>query len=154
MPSQRNSFFCAQGYRETEIYSTRKVETKSRNGSYSLPQRSKQQQTSGIFLLRYFNPTTLLLKEIAMKHIKLILVTSVFAMGASFANAQYVSDGAFGPIAQATPKSAVEKQMASPAERAMNKADAMPKSQAKTTMATRTANDARKDAFKQADTAR
>jgi hypothetical protein len=91
-----------------------------------------------------------------MKNFKSTLAVAIFATSAAFANAQYVSDGPFGPIAQFdAQRSTVEKQMASPAERAMNKADgtATKKADAKVEMK-KSSDDARKDAFKQVDTAR
>jgi hypothetical protein len=94
-----------------------------------------------------------------MKNIKTLLALAVFATGASLANAQYLSDGPFGPVssvASNTQRTAVEKQMASPAERAMANADAAAAAKAKQDNKTSAAKDnaTRYDAFKQVDTAR
>jgi hypothetical protein len=63
-----------------------------------------------------------------MKTTQKLLLATLFAAAATLANAQqagqYVSDGPFGPLAQVTTqKSAVDRAMASPAGRAMDKAD-------------------------------
>jgi hypothetical protein len=90
-----------------------------------------------------------------MKTTKTLLVATLFATGATLANAQYVSDGAFGPIAQTTPRTAIEKQMASPTERAMNKADAQTPSVKKdAASAVKAPVETRRDAFGYVDTAR
>jgi hypothetical protein len=85
---------------------------------------------------------------------KLFLATLV-AVATTAANAQFVTDGAFGPIAQATPRTAVEKQIASPTERAMNKADTQTVATKKETVtAVKAPVESRRDAFGQVDTAR
>lgn len=91
-----------------------------------------------------------------MKNFKSIYAVTLFSIAGSLASAQYLSDGPFGPIAQThAQRSAIEKQMASPAERAMNKADVTttPKADAKVETK-KSNNDSRKDAFNLIDTAR
>lgn len=91
-----------------------------------------------------------------MKNFKSIYAVTIFSIAGSLASAQYLSDGPFGPIAQIdVQRSAIEKQIASPAERAMNKADVSATTKAGAKVEMKTSNDdSRKDAFKQADTAR
>lgn len=90
-----------------------------------------------------------------MKTTQSLLIATLFAAGATLANAQYVTDGAFGPIAQLTPRTSVDKQMASPAERAMNKADAQSTAMKKEAApAVKASGETRRDAFGQVDTAR
>lgn len=90
-----------------------------------------------------------------MKTTTSLLIATLFAAGASLASAQYESDGPFGPVAQVTPRNAIEKQMASPAERAMNNADmqaTVAKKDRAPAMNAKT--DSRHDAFGQVDSAR
>jgi hypothetical protein len=141
-----------KGYSVLKTYSSFKVETESRLGSYSPTRRSNNIDGNVVSL----EQPTFSSRNSTMKNFKSIYAVTLFSIAGSIASAQYVSDGPFGPIAQVeTQRSAIEKQMASPAERAMNKADVAttPKADAKVETK-KSNNDSRKDAFNLVDTAR
>jgi hypothetical protein len=94
-----------------------------------------------------------------MKSFKTTVLAITLLAAAGAANAQfagqYVTDGAFGPIASVTTKqSKVELQMASAAERAMNKADSTSVAAKPSTTKSAEANRDVPSFFKQLDSAR
>ncbi len=90
-----------------------------------------------------------------MKTTNSLLLATLFAAGATLANAQYVSDGPFGPVAQSAQRSNLEKQMVAPSERAMNKVDTqITTNKNEAVRAQKVVEQARHDTLKQPDTAR